>query len=125
MNNSGTSTGFEHMASALALQCSTNLAMRTHTLGKGQFVEFILTREWTKATINKQHKNAILCTAYYLHNICTHRQPTNFSAMKVANICKSLQSKLMSLKKTKSFHRLDLSGSTGPGEAAAPLRTPR
>ena len=60
------------MASALALQCSTNLAMTTHTLGKGQFVEFILTREWTKATINKQHKNAILCTAYYLHTPSTN-----------------------------------------------------
>ena len=41
----GTSTGFEPMASALALQCYTNWAMKTHTLGAGQFVEFILTRE--------------------------------------------------------------------------------
>ena len=35
----GTSTGFERMASAL----------KTHTLGAGQFVEFILTREWNEA----------------------------------------------------------------------------
>ena len=41
----GTLTGFEPMASALTLQCSTNWAMKTHTLGAGQFVEFILTRE--------------------------------------------------------------------------------
>ena len=32
------------MASALA-----NWAMKTHTLGAGQFVEFILTREWNEA----------------------------------------------------------------------------
>ena len=34
------------MASTLALQCSTIWAMKTHTLGAGQFVEFILTRPW-------------------------------------------------------------------------------
>ena len=33
------------LASALALQCSTIWAMKTHTLGAGHFVEFILTRE--------------------------------------------------------------------------------
>ena len=41
----GTSTGFEPMTSVLALQCSTNWAMKTHALGEGQFVEFNLTRE--------------------------------------------------------------------------------
>ena len=35
------STGFDRMASALALQCFTNWAMKTHTLGAGQFVEFM------------------------------------------------------------------------------------
>ena len=34
--------GFEQMASVLALQCSTNWAMMTHTLGAGQFIEFIV-----------------------------------------------------------------------------------
>ena len=34
--------GFEPMASALAQQCSTNWAMKTHMLGAGQFVEFIV-----------------------------------------------------------------------------------
>ena len=29
------------MASALAMQCSTNGAMQTHTLGAGKLVEFI------------------------------------------------------------------------------------
>ena len=38
----GTSTGFEPKASALALQCSTNWAMKTHMLGAGQFVEIIV-----------------------------------------------------------------------------------
>ena len=32
-------TGFEPMASALALQCSTNWALRTHTLRAGQYFE--------------------------------------------------------------------------------------
>ena len=38
----GASTGFEPIASVLALQCSTNWAMKTHTLGAGQFGEFIV-----------------------------------------------------------------------------------
>ena len=37
----GASTGFEPMAFAIALQCSTSWAMKTHTLEAGQFVEFI------------------------------------------------------------------------------------
>ena len=37
----GASTGFEPVASALALQCSTSLTMKTHTLEAGQFIEFI------------------------------------------------------------------------------------
>ena len=38
------------MASALALRYSTNWAMKTHTLGEGQFVEFNLTREKSETT---------------------------------------------------------------------------
>ena len=37
------------MPSALALQCSTNRAMKTHVLRAGQFVEFILTRKRNEA----------------------------------------------------------------------------
>ena len=37
------------MRYALALQCSTNWAMKTNKLGAGQFVEFILTREWNES----------------------------------------------------------------------------
>ena len=37
---------------------------------------------------------------FCLYTICTHHGPTNFSAMKMANNCKSLQSKWLSLKKT-------------------------
>ena len=41
--NVGNSTVFEPMVFALALQCSTNWAMKTHTLlGAGQLVEFTL-----------------------------------------------------------------------------------
>ena len=43
----GASTGFEPVASALALQCSPNWAMKTHTLEAGQFIEFINPwKEW-------------------------------------------------------------------------------
>ena len=43
--NVGNSTVFEPVVVALALQCSTNWAMKTRTLlGAGQFVEFILIR---------------------------------------------------------------------------------
>ena len=37
---------------------------------------------------------------FCLYTICTHHGPTNFSAMKMPNNCKSLQSKWLSLKKT-------------------------
>ena len=37
----GASTGFEPVASALALQCSPSWAMKTHILEAGQFIEFI------------------------------------------------------------------------------------
>ena len=43
-----TSRGFKPMASVLGLQCSTNWAMKIHTLGAGQFVEFILTHDWNE-----------------------------------------------------------------------------
>ena len=38
------------MASVLVVQCSTDWAKKTHasTLGAGQFVEFIFTREWNE-----------------------------------------------------------------------------
>ena len=32
------------MASALALQCTTNWTIKTHMLGADQFIEFIFTR---------------------------------------------------------------------------------
>ena len=41
----GASTGFEPMASALVLQCSTNWAMKTHTLGAGKICWIHRTRE--------------------------------------------------------------------------------
>ena len=48
-----TSTGLERMASALALQCYTVRAMKTHTLGAGQLVELILKlwKEWNMKTM--------------------------------------------------------------------------
>ena len=40
--------GYESITPALALQCSNHWAMKTHSLGAGRFVEFILTREWNE-----------------------------------------------------------------------------
>ena len=61
------STGFEPMASVLALQCSTNWAMKTHILGAGQFIEFILTRdrniEWRFCELRKYKWNEDLTIA--------------------------------------------------------------
>ena len=42
----GASRGFDPMASALALQGSTNWAMKTHTSGPGQFIELIVPVKW-------------------------------------------------------------------------------
>ena len=43
----GASTGFEPVASALALQCPPSRAMKTHILEVGQFIEFINSwKEW-------------------------------------------------------------------------------
>ena len=44
------STGFEPVTSALALQCSTNWVMKTHTLGADQFIEFIIPMKGMKYT---------------------------------------------------------------------------
>ena len=50
------STGFEPIASALALQCSTNWAMKIHMLGVDQFIEFNFTRDrnetWNEVNLN-------------------------------------------------------------------------
>ena len=43
----GASTGFEPVASAFAMQCSTSWATKTNTLEAGQFIEFINPwKEW-------------------------------------------------------------------------------
>ena len=41
-NNFGTSTVLKLVASALALQCSTNWAMKTHTLGADYWIKFVI-----------------------------------------------------------------------------------
>ena len=59
------------------------------------------------------------------YTICTHHGPTNFSAMKMANNCKSLQSKWLSLKKTNpSTDLICLAQQVWGGGAAAPLSPP-
>ena len=60
----GASTGFEPMASALALQCSTNWAMKTHMLGAGQFVEFIVPMKGMK------HMNMYLWRKWIIWILC-------------------------------------------------------
>ena len=40
-----TSLGFKPRSCALALRCSANRHVKTHTLGAGQIIEYILTHE--------------------------------------------------------------------------------
>ena len=63
----GVSTWFEPMASALAQQCSTNWAMKTHTLGAGQFVEFIVPVKGMK------HMNIMWTADIQMKWRCDHR----------------------------------------------------
>ena len=58
--------GFEPMASALALQCTTNWAMKTHMLGAGQFIEFIVPMKGMKQWILCELKN------WYDHRSCDY-----------------------------------------------------
>ena len=63
----GASTGFESMASALVLQCFTNWAMKTHTLGAGQFVEFVVPVKGMK------HMNIMWTADIRMKWRCDHR----------------------------------------------------
>ena len=51
------------MASTLALQCSTNWALKTHMLGTDQFIEFIFTRDknetWNEVDLNCENTDEI------------------------------------------------------------------
>ena len=52
------------------------------------------------STLNISQYCMMFGSLTFAYTICTHHGPTNFSAMKMANNCKSLQSKWLSLKKT-------------------------
>ena len=74
------------MASALALQCFTNWTMKTHTLGAGKFVGFILTRErnetWNESKWRYDHRNrlfALVSPQYVLRR--TALRPFSISAI--------------------------------------------
>ena len=56
------------MPSALALQCSTNCAMKTRTLGAGQFIEFIVIAliAITTAMITSSF-HLYVCSSYNIH----------------------------------------------------------
>ena len=45
LNNSGDSTGFEPMTSAMPVQCSNQLSYEVTQLGAGQFVGLMFSRE--------------------------------------------------------------------------------
>ena len=70
----GASTGFEPVASALALQCSPSWAMKTHTLEAGQFIEFI--NPW-KETLNEMMWTAGIQMKW----ICDHRSESQFHSV--------------------------------------------
>ena len=63
----GASMGFEPMASVLALQCYNNWAMKTHMLGAGQFVEFIVPVKGIK------HMNIMWTVDIQMKWMCDHR----------------------------------------------------
>ena len=53
------------MASALALQCSTNQARKTHTLGAGQFIEFIVPVKGMKQSY--EITTAMITSSFHLY----------------------------------------------------------
>ena len=61
-----TSMGFKPRSSTLALQCSANRAAKTHTLGAGQIVEYILTCERNEAWNEVRHFNLYFCVPRHL-----------------------------------------------------------
>lgn len=61
-----TSIGFKPRSSALALQCSANRAAKTHMLGAGQIVEYILTCERNEAWNEVLHLNLYFCVPHHL-----------------------------------------------------------
>ena len=71
------STGFEPSASALVLQCSTNWAMKTHMLGAGQFVEFIVPMKGMKHEYvpmkEMKHMNIMWTADIRMKWRCDHR----------------------------------------------------
>ena len=48
----GTSTGFKPMACALALECSTNWAMKTHTLTGSKLICWVHLNQWVEWNID-------------------------------------------------------------------------
>ena len=87
------------MAATLALQCSIIWAMKTHTLGAGQFFEFILTRPWKEwhlkmmwaAEIQILNEDMIVTTALHCARqeepaILTYRLLLRMRRMYVASI---------------------------------------
>ena len=86
----GTSKGFEPMAAALALQCWTNCAMKNHSLGAGQFVEFILTREWNETW------NGVNCAVYF-------RSSHNLHSMSQKSLRKLTRPRFLCVSKVENF----------------------
>ena len=94
----GASTGFEPMASALALQCSTNWAMKIHTLGVRQFVEFIIPwKEWNiwilcELRTYKRNEGVIIAVVSAIQAIAIKTDSVQSSS----NTCKNYLQKIYS-----------------------------
>ena len=83
------------MASALALQCSTNRAMNTHMLGADQFIEFIFTRDrnetWNEVDLNcgntlRRNGDVIIEVVIAIYAIANLCPPKNFFGLKLLKL---------------------------------------
>ena len=91
-------SGFKPMASALALQCSTNWAMKTHTVGAGQFGEFIVPMRGTRheCYVNCGHTNEMKMwsSQLYLRFKQSHSMPEKcfrgFNGIRTLDLCVSV-----------------------------------
>ena len=67
----GASTGFEPVASALALQCSTSWAMKNHTLKAGHSIEFI-NPWWKEWNTEWNDSTAMVTDSFHLYSRSSH-----------------------------------------------------
>ena len=94
-------TGFELMASALALQFSTIWAMKTHTLGAGQFICWVHLNPWKEWnmkmmwTAEMDSTNSVIEVWHYLISLCYFHFLLSSFCVTVRSSCLNFVIKLM------------------------------